>query len=87
MLTVLVLTIYFMADLPRLRRGLVRLFPRPRRPRVAEVVNVLVDKVGAYMIGNLIISLVAGVTTFVAAAVARRAVRAAAGRGRWRSPT
>jgi predicted PurR-regulated permease PerM len=64
-LTVLVFTIYFMADLPRLRRGLVRLFPRSRRPRVAEVVNVLVDKVGAYMIGNLIISAVAGVTTFV----------------------
>lgn len=63
-LTVLVFTIYFMADLPRLRRGLVRLFPRPRRPQVAEVVNVVVDKVGAYMVGNLIISLVAGVTSF-----------------------
>jgi predicted PurR-regulated permease PerM len=63
-LTVLVFTIYFMADLPRLRRGLVRLFPRPRRPRVAEVINVLVDKVGAYMIGNLIVSLVAGITSF-----------------------
>jgi predicted PurR-regulated permease PerM len=64
MLTVLVLTIYFMADLPRLRRGLVRLFPQRRRPRVAEVVNVLVDKVGAYMIGNLIISVIAGVSSF-----------------------
>jgi predicted PurR-regulated permease PerM len=63
-LTVLVFAIYFMSDLPRLRRGLVRLFPRSRRPRVAEVVNVLVDKVGAYMIGNLIISLIAGVTSF-----------------------
>ena len=63
-LTVVVFTIYFMTDLPRLRRGLVRLFPRARRPRVAEVVNVLVDKVGAYMIGNLIISLIAGVASF-----------------------
>lgn len=64
-LTVLVLTIYFMADLPRLRRGLVRLFPRAGRPRVAQVVNVMVDKVGAYMIGNLIISVIAGVSSFV----------------------
>jgi predicted PurR-regulated permease PerM len=64
-LTVLVFTIYFMADLPRLRRGLVRLFPRPRRPRAAEVVNVVVEKVGAYMVGNLIVSLVAGITSFV----------------------
>ncbi|GAA1027879.1 AI-2E family transporter [Virgisporangium ochraceum] len=63
-LTVIVFTIYFMADLPRLRRGLVRLFPRPRRPQAAEVVNVVVEKVGAYMAGNLIISLVAGVTAF-----------------------
>lgn len=65
-LTVLVLTIYLMADLPRLRRGLVRLFPAARRPRATEVVNVLVDKVGAYMIGNLLISLIAGVAAFAA---------------------
>jgi predicted PurR-regulated permease PerM len=63
--TVLVLTIYFMADMPRMRRGLVRLFPHRRRPQVAEIVNVVVDKVGGYMIGNLIISLFAGVSTFI----------------------
>jgi predicted PurR-regulated permease PerM len=65
LLTVIVFTIYFMADLPRLRRGLVRLFPRTRRPRVAQVVDVVVDKVGAYMIGNLIISAIAGITSFI----------------------
>src|SRR6266542_3337400 len=64
-LTVLVLTIYFMADLPRLRRGFVRLFPRQHRPRAAEIVNVVVDKVGGYMIGNIIISVFAGVSTFI----------------------
>ncbi len=63
-LTVLVLAIYFMADMPRLERGLVRLFPPRRRPRVTEIVEVVVDKVGGYMIGNLLISLVAGVSTF-----------------------
>ncbi|MDT5037255.1 MAG: hypothetical protein QOE03_2440 [Micromonosporaceae bacterium] len=63
--TVLVLSIYFMADMPRMRRGLVRLFPHRRRPQVAEIINVVVDKVGAYMIGNLIISLFAGVSTFI----------------------
>jgi predicted PurR-regulated permease PerM len=64
-LTVLVLTIYFMADMPRMRRSLVRLFPHRRRPQVAEIVNVVVDKVGGYMIGNIIISLFAGVSTFL----------------------
>ena len=63
--TVLVLTIYFMADLPRIRRGLVRLFPRTRRTQVADIVNVVVDKVGGYMIGNIIISVFAGVSSFV----------------------
>jgi predicted PurR-regulated permease PerM len=64
-LLVVVLTIYFMLDLPRLRRGLVRLFPRNLRPRAAQATNVVVDKVGGYMIGNLIISLFAGVSSFV----------------------
>lgn len=67
--TVLVLAIYFMADMPRMRRGLVRLFPHRRRPQVADVINVVVDKVGAYMIGNLIISLFAGVSTFLCLAM------------------
>ena len=65
-LLVIVLTIYFMIDMPRLRRGLVRLFPKPQRPQVSEVVNLVVDKVGSYMIGNLLISLIAGVTAFAA---------------------
>lgn len=64
-LTVLVLAIYFMADMPRLQRGVVRLFPRRRRARAAEVVAVVVDKVGGYMIGNIVISLFAGVSSYI----------------------
>jgi predicted PurR-regulated permease PerM len=65
-LTVLVFTVYFMADMPRIRSGLVRLFPVNRRPRAREVVDLVVDKVGGYMIGNIIISLIAGVVSFIA---------------------
>jgi predicted PurR-regulated permease PerM len=65
-LTVLVFTAYFMADLPRLRNGLVRLFPGERRPRAKQVVDLVVDKVGGYMIGNIIISIFAGVFSFLA---------------------
>jgi predicted PurR-regulated permease PerM len=64
-LTVLVLAIYFMADMPRLQRGLVRLFPPRRRPRIKDIVELVVQKVGGYMIGNLIISLFAGVSTYI----------------------
>jgi predicted PurR-regulated permease PerM len=70
-LTVLVLSIYFMADLPRLRNGLVRLFPRARRERMGRIADVVIDKVGAYMIGNILISLVAGLASFVFFTVAR----------------
>jgi predicted PurR-regulated permease PerM len=63
-LTVVVLTIYFMADLPRLRHGVLRLFPKAHRARFGRISDVIVDKVGAYMIGNLLISLVAGVASF-----------------------
>ena len=65
LLLIVVLSIYFMADLPRIRRGVVRLAPSARRPQVALAVNIVVDKVGGYMIGNLIISLFAGVSTFL----------------------
>jgi predicted PurR-regulated permease PerM len=61
--TVLVLTMYFMAGLPRIRQGLPRLFPS-RSQRVAEITDVVVEKVGGYMIGNLTISLIAGTAAF-----------------------
>ena len=65
-LTILVFTIYFMADMPRIRTGLVRLFPVERRPRARQVVDLVVDKVGGYMIGNIIISIIAGITSWIA---------------------
>ena len=64
-LTVLVLTIYFMADLPRLRHGMLRLFPRAHRAQFGRIADVMVDKVGAYMIGNLLISVAAGLASFI----------------------
>jgi predicted PurR-regulated permease PerM len=65
-LTVLVFTVYFMADMPRIRSGVVRLFPVDRRPRARQVVDLVVDKVGGYMIGNIIISIIAGVVSLIA---------------------
>jgi predicted PurR-regulated permease PerM len=64
-LLIMILTIYFMADMPRLRRTIVRLFPVRHRPTVSHGVNVVIDKVGAYMIGNLVISGIAGVSTLI----------------------
>jgi predicted PurR-regulated permease PerM len=65
-LTVLVFTVYFMADLPRILTGLVRLFPMERRARTRRVVDLPVEKVGGYMIGNIIISIIAGIASYLA---------------------
>ncbi|HKE99496.1 MAG TPA: AI-2E family transporter [Actinomycetes bacterium] len=65
-LTVLVLTVYFMLGLPRLRRGAPRLIPVPNRARMAPMLDLVVDKVGAYMIGQLVVSFIAAVSALIA---------------------
>ena len=64
-LVVLVLTIYFLADMPRIRRLAYRLVPHSRRPRAILIGDDILAKVGSYVLGNIIISLIAGVLTFV----------------------
>jgi predicted PurR-regulated permease PerM len=67
--TVIVLTIYFSLDLPRLRRNVPRLAPAHRRTRVREITDLVIDKVGGYMIGQLTISTIAGVSAMIALSV------------------
>ncbi|WP_205862614.1 AI-2E family transporter [Planosporangium thailandense] len=63
--TVLVLTIYLLADMPRIRRLIYRLVPRTRRPRAILLGDEIFGKVGGYVLGNLITSAIIGVGTFV----------------------
>jgi predicted PurR-regulated permease PerM len=62
--TVAVLTLYFLADLPRIRRVVYRLVPHSRRPRVILIGDEVLGRVGGFVLGNLITSLVAAVATF-----------------------
>jgi predicted PurR-regulated permease PerM len=62
---VLVLTVYLLADLPRIRRLAYRLTPTSRRTRVILIGDEINAKVGRYVLGNLITSVIAGVGTFV----------------------
>jgi predicted PurR-regulated permease PerM len=64
MLVVLVLTIYFLAGLPRIKLFLYRLAPRSRRPRVILIGDEIFTKVGGYLLGNVLTSLVAGLGTY-----------------------
>ncbi|MEV8637034.1 AI-2E family transporter [Streptosporangium sp. NPDC051023] len=63
-LTVLVLTLYFLGSLNSLKKMAYRLVPRSRRTRASLLGDQIVDSIGGYVGGNLIISLIAGVTTF-----------------------
>ncbi|WP_395310068.1 AI-2E family transporter [Mycobacterium sp. AMU20-3851] len=64
-LITIVLTLYFLADLPRIRATLYRLVPHTRRPRVILIGDEIFAKVGAYVLGNVLISLLAGAVTLI----------------------
>ena len=62
---VLVLTAYFLADLPRVRATLYRFVPAGRRPRAILLGDQILVKVGGYVLGNLVISVISATATFI----------------------
>jgi predicted PurR-regulated permease PerM len=65
-LTVLVLTIYFTVNLPRMRTGVARLLGREDRQEFHAIYDETIRRVGGYVLGNLVVSAVAGITSFIA---------------------
>ena len=63
-LVVIVLTVYFLVDMPRIRSNLYRMVPHSRRPRAILIGDEVFAKVGAYVLGNVLISVIAGAATF-----------------------
>ncbi|MET0701602.1 MAG: AI-2E family transporter [Mycobacterium sp.] len=64
-LIVIVLTVYFLVDLPRIRTAIYRLVPNTRRPRAILIGDEVFAKVGAYVLGNVLISVIAGTATAI----------------------
>ncbi|MBW3594699.1 MAG: AI-2E family transporter [Actinobacteria bacterium] len=64
-LTVIVLTIYFSLSLRRAREGSLRLVPKTRRKRVQELADPVLEKIGSYIAGNVAVSIIAGVVSFI----------------------
>src|SRR5664279_993802 len=64
-LIIAILTIYFLADMPRIRALFYRLAPHSRRPRVILIGDDIMAKVGGYVLGNIVISIIAGTLTFI----------------------
>jgi predicted PurR-regulated permease PerM len=63
-LAVLVLSIYFLAGLPRIKVFAYQLVPHSRRPRVILIGDEILAKVGGFLLGNFITSVIAGLGTF-----------------------
>jgi predicted PurR-regulated permease PerM len=62
---VVILSVYLLADLPRVKRGIYQLAPKSRRPRVVLLSDEIVARIGGYVLGNLLTSFIAGIGTFV----------------------
>ncbi len=64
MLVVIVLVVYFLAAMPRIKLFFYRLAPASRRARVILIGDEIFDKVGGYMLGNFLTSVIAGLGTW-----------------------
>ena len=62
---VAVLTVYFLADMRRIRATVYRFVPNSRRPRAILIGDEVMAKFGDYVFGNVVTSLIAGAATFV----------------------
>ncbi|MGH2807592.1 MAG: AI-2E family transporter, partial [Actinomycetota bacterium] len=69
-LTVIVLMIYFLGSLSRVHEGTLKLVPASRRDRVRELLDPILEKIGGYIAGNVAISVIAGVLSFLFFAIA-----------------
>jgi predicted PurR-regulated permease PerM len=62
---VVILFVYLLADLPRVKRGLYLLAPRSRRARMVLLTDEIIDRVGGYVLGDLFTSFIAGAGTLL----------------------
>lgn len=62
---VLVLSLYFLAALPRMKTGLQRFFPARSRARVGAMTEEITDSVGGYLTGMVILAFCNAVVAFI----------------------
>jgi predicted PurR-regulated permease PerM len=64
-LIVIVLVAYFLAGMPRIKLFAYRLAPHSRRARVILLGDEIFTKVGGFVLGNVVTSVIAGIGTYV----------------------
>jgi len=64
-LTVLVLTLYFLSSLPRVKEAVYGMVPTSRRPRVMSLSEEIMRRVGSYAIGQVAVATINAVLSYV----------------------
>jgi len=62
---VIVLTLYFLSTLPKVKRSAYRFAPASKRERVTELGDRILASVGAYVSGAFVVAMAAGVTSLI----------------------
>ncbi|MCO5294393.1 MAG: AI-2E family transporter [Homoserinimonas sp.] len=62
---VLILTIYFIASLASMKRGLYQLVPATKRARFADIAEQVSQSVGRYVVGQVCLALMNGILSFI----------------------
>lgn len=65
LLIIVILTLYFVASLSNMKRGLYRLVPATRRARFADITEQITASVGRYVVGQGTIALCNGIASFI----------------------
>jgi len=64
-ISVVALTIYFLLALPGVKKLWLSLIPRSRRERTSLLTDEVFERVGGFMLGNLVTSVISGLGTYV----------------------
>ena len=70
-LTILVLTLYFLASLPSVTHVAYRLVPATRRERVASLTDAIIFRIGAFVGGQATVAVIAGIYILFVALILR----------------
>lgn len=62
---VLVLSLYFLATLPTIKRSFIRLVPARNRPSVSDLTEQITDSVGGYLMGMVVLAFFNAVVAFL----------------------
>ena len=64
-LTVLVLTLYFLSSLPRIKEAVYGMVPSSRRPRIMSLSEEIMRRVGSYAIGQVAVATINAILSYV----------------------